>query len=53
MQEIYQAYQSDDYKQGYMENAMTAIGASVCEMNLDVEELAGDRYLIVHKVNLR
>lgn len=53
MQEIYQAYQSDAYRQGYMENAMTATGASVCEMNLDVEELAGGRYMIVHKVNLR
>lgn len=53
MEEIYQAYQSEAYRQGYMEIAMSAIGASVCEMNLDVEELAGGRYLIVHKVSLR
>ena len=53
MQEIYQAYQNDAYRQGYMENVMTAVGASSCEMSLDVEELTRNRYMIVHDVHLR
>ncbi|MGN1180725.1 MAG: transglutaminase domain-containing protein [Suilimivivens sp.] len=43
-------YQNGNYRQAYMENAMTAIGASSCEMALEMEELQGGRYLIAHDV---
>ena len=36
-----------------MENAMTALGASSCDMALEVEELQGGRYLITHEVSVR
>ena len=52
-QELYTAYQKETYRQGYMDNAMTAISASVCGMNLEIEELAGDRYLVTHTVRLK
>lgn len=46
-------YQSEQYKAGYLEQAMKAAGASRCEMKLDAEELTGGRYLITHEVVLR
>lgn len=52
-QELYEAYQKETYRQGYMDDAMTAISASVCGMNLKIEELAGNRYLVTHTVRLR
>lgn len=48
LDELYRAYRSDSYKQGYMEEAMTVAGLSSCEMSLSTEELKGGRYLIVH-----
>ena len=52
-QELYTAYQKETFREGYMDNAMTAISASVCGMNLEIEELAGDRYLVTHTVRLK
>lgn len=52
-QELYAAYQQETYRQGYMDDAMTAISASVCGMNLKIEELTGDRYLVTHTVRLK
>ena len=48
----YADYRSENYRQEYMEEAMTQIGAASCEMRLSVEELQGGRYLITHKVTL-
>lgn len=48
LDELYRAYRSDAYKQGYMEKAMTDAGISSCEMSLSTEELRENRYLIVH-----
>ena len=53
LEELYRAYRSDAYKQGYMERAMTDAGISSCEMSLETEELRENRYLIVHTVNAR
>lgn len=50
--EWYQNYQNESYRQAYMENAMTEIGASSCEMALETEELQGGRYLIIHEVSV-
>lgn len=52
LNEWYQNYQNDSYRQRYMENAMTGIGAVSCEMALEVEELQGGRYLITHEVSV-
>lgn len=52
-QELYTAYQKETYRQGYMDEAMNAISASVCGMNLKIEPLAQDRYLVTHGVRLQ
>lgn len=45
-------YDSEDYRQAYMENAMTAAGAYHCTMALGVEKLQDDIYLVTHEVML-
>lgn len=52
LDEWYQNYQNESYRQAYMENAMTEIGASSCEMALETEKLQGGRYLIAHEVSI-
>lgn len=52
LDELHQSYQDEYYRQAYMENAMTEIGASSCEMTIEVEELQGGRYLITHGVSV-
>ncbi|MBO5293241.1 MAG: hypothetical protein J6B10_08700 [Lachnospiraceae bacterium] len=52
LKEWYQDYQNENYRQAYMESAVTAIGASSCEMALGMEELQGGRYLITHEVSV-
>ena len=49
----YADYRSENYRQEYMEKAMTQIDAASCEIRLAVEELQGGRYLITHEVVLR
>lgn len=46
------SYRAEQYKEAYMENAMSALGAYHCEMALEVEELQGGRYLVMHEVTL-
>lgn len=48
----YQSYSNEYYRQAYMENAMTEIGASSCEMSLEMELLQGGMYLITHKLSV-
>lgn len=49
----YQEYQLDNYRQAYMENAMIELGASSCEMEMEIEELQDKRFLIAHKFTVR
>ncbi len=51
-EEWQRSYDSEDYRQAYMENAMTEIGAYRCTMALEVEELQDDIYLVTHDVML-
>lgn len=51
-EEWQRSYDSEDYRQAYMENAMTAIGAYHCTMALEVEELQDGIYLVTHDVRL-
>lgn len=48
--EWYRSYQRENYRQAYMENAMTEIGASSCEITLETEALQDGRYLIRHEM---
>ncbi len=52
LDEWYQNYQAEAYKQAYMENAMTAVGATSCQISLEIEELHGKRFLVVHTVSI-
>lgn len=52
LEEWKRSYDSDDYRQAYMENAMTAIGAYRCTMELEIEELQDGIYLVTHEVVL-
>lgn len=51
--EWYRSYQREDYRRAYMENAMTQIGASACEITLETEALQDGRYLIRHEMYVR
>lgn len=53
LKDWYEDYRSENYRQEYMEDAMTQIGASSCEIRLSAEELMGGRYLLTHEVILR
>lgn len=46
----YRDYQNNRFRQAYMEEAMTRINATSCEITLEVEELQGGRYLIRHQL---
>lgn len=51
--EWYRGYQGNDYRQAYMENAMTEMGAAACEITLEAEPLQDERYLIRHELYVR
>lgn len=51
--EWYRSYQRENYRRAYMENAMTEIGASSCEITLETEALQDGRYLIRHEMYVR
>lgn len=52
LNEWYQSYQNEYYRQAYMENAITEMGASSCQMALETERLQGGRFLIIHEVSV-
>lgn len=49
---IYSIYSNGDYKQGYMDNAVTAVGAGTYDMDLLVEELEGHIFRLTHRIRL-
>ncbi len=51
-EEWQRSYDSEQYRQAYMENAMTVLGAYRCTMELEVEELQDGIYLVIHEVTL-
>lgn len=53
LQEWYQAYENESYRQGYMNEVLRVTGAAGCQFEMTVEELQGGYYLIVHKVEVR
>lgn len=52
LNEWYQCYQAEAYKQGYLEAAMTELNAASCSMSLQVEQLKGGRYLVGHEISI-
>ncbi len=52
LDEWYGNYQAENYKQGYLEAAMTALNATSCSMSLQVEQLQGGKYLVGHEISI-
>mgnify|MGYP002715338042 CR=1 FL=1 len=52
LEEWYQEHQLENYWEAYMNNAIEAVGASYCEIGLEVEALQGERYLFGHKTSI-
>lgn len=50
IQQIYAAYENQDYKNGYLYRSMQDKGISQCNLNISIEEMDGDCYLITHSV---
>lgn len=48
----YGAYSGSTYKQGFMDNVMDKIGATSCNLNMEINELQGNAYLITHHVSM-
>lgn len=53
LQQCISCYRSEEYREAYMERAMEAVGASECQMELELEELKEGRYLVAHKIVLK
>lgn len=53
LEEWQKEYQSERYKQAYMEDAMRQLGASSCEMELKAEKLRDGKFLITHRVSVQ
>ena len=51
--DVYGAYQTEDYRQGYMESAMTEVDGSFYLVNWTIESLQDGYYLITHDVNIQ
>ena len=52
MAEWYAMHQAEGYRQGYLERAMTDLGATSCQMQITIEELEGKKYLISQELVL-
>ncbi|HAV00661.1 MAG TPA: hypothetical protein DCW47_05655 [Lachnospiraceae bacterium] len=52
LNKIYSIYSNGDYKQGYMDNAVSAVGAGTYDMDLLVEELQGHVFRLTHRIRL-
>ncbi len=51
--DVYEAYQTDDYKQGYINKALVELGATEYRIDWTIEALAEDYYLVTHKVVIK
>lgn len=48
--DVYESYQTEDYKQGYMNKALVELGASEYRIDWSIEALTEDYYLVTHNV---
>ena len=51
-QEWEAAYDDESYRDEYLIEAMRTVGAKSCHLNLVIEKLQQDRYLITHELEL-
>lgn len=51
--DVYEAYQTEDYKQGYMNKVMTGLGATEYRIDWSIEALQDDCYLVTHKIVIK
>ena len=47
-----ESYDNYDYRQGYMNSAMVAVGAKNCNIHMEAEKLADGRYLVKHQIEI-
>lgn len=50
---VYTAYQTEEYKTGYMDKAMSELEASTYRIDWSIEELKGGYYLVTHDVTIQ
>lgn len=50
---VYSAYQTDEYKKGYMDKAMLDLEAATFRIDWTIEELKGGYYLVTHDVTIQ
>lgn len=50
---VYSAYQTDDYRKGYMDKAISELGASTYRIDWAIEELQGGYYLVTHDMTIQ
>lgn len=50
--DVYGSYQTDDYRQGYMDSAISQTGSSTCLIIWSIEELQDGYYLVSHDVSM-
>lgn len=50
---VYSAYQTDEYRKGYMDKAMSELEASEYRIDWSIEELKGGYYLVTHDVTIQ
>ena len=52
-EDVYGAYQTEDYRQGYVDSALSMIDATVYRINWQIESLKDDYYLVTHEVSVQ
>ena len=50
---VYSGYQTDGYRKGYMDKAMSDLEAESFRIDWSIEELKGGYYLITHDVTIQ
>lgn len=52
-EEVYGSFQTNDYRQGYMDSVMSELDASLYRINWQIEALQEDYYLVTHEVAIQ
>ena len=52
-EDVYGAFQTNDYRQGYMDSAMTTLNGSLYRINWRIEALQDDYYLVTQDVAIQ
>lgn len=52
-EDVYGAFQTNDYRQGYMDSVMSQLNGSIYRINWQIEALQDDYYLVTHEVAIQ